>query len=113
MGKRSGSGSRMNSPDHISESLETILWVNFLRSGIRNEKKFGSGMEKIRIRKHPGSATLEQGIVFLLQVICRMLQTVQSFTKANGKTGCWKRKKFAAENVVKVSRYTVANNRLS
>jgi hypothetical protein len=25
MGKKSGSGSRMNNPDHISESLETIF----------------------------------------------------------------------------------------
>ncbi len=28
MGKKSGSGSGMNIPDHISESLETIFWVN-------------------------------------------------------------------------------------
>jgi hypothetical protein len=70
MGKRSGSGSGMNNPDHISKSLETILWVNFLRSGIRNEKKIwirdGKNSDP---GKHPGSATLEQGIVFLLQVI--------------------------------------------
>ncbi len=26
MGKKSGSGSRMNNLDHISESLETIFW---------------------------------------------------------------------------------------
>ncbi len=26
MGKKSGSGSGMNNPDHISESLETIFW---------------------------------------------------------------------------------------
>jgi hypothetical protein len=30
MGKKSGSGSGMNSPDHISESLETIFWVKIL-----------------------------------------------------------------------------------
>jgi hypothetical protein len=35
MGKKSGSGSGMNNPDHISESLETIFWVKIL--------KFGSG----------------------------------------------------------------------
>jgi hypothetical protein len=68
-------GSGMNNPDHISESLETIFWVNILKffdadpgSGmekiwIRDPgwKKFGSGMEKIRIQdreKHPRSATL-------------------------------------------------------
>ncbi len=52
----------MNNPDQISDSLETIFWVNIL-------KFFGT--EKIRIRdpgwktlgsgirdKHPGSATL-------------------------------------------------------
>jgi hypothetical protein len=47
---KSGSGLGMNNPDHISESLETIFWVQilqFLRDG------------KIRIRdKHPGSARL-------------------------------------------------------
>jgi hypothetical protein len=49
----------MNKPDHISESLETISWVKYLNSVMRIRdrknsdpgwKKFGSGMEKIRIR---------------------------------------------------------------
>jgi hypothetical protein len=31
MGKKSGSGSGMNNPDHISESLETIIWVKILK----------------------------------------------------------------------------------
>jgi hypothetical protein len=31
MGKKSGSGSGMNIPDHISESLETIVWVKILQ----------------------------------------------------------------------------------
>jgi hypothetical protein len=33
MGKKSGSGSGMNNPDHISESLEieTIFWVKILK----------------------------------------------------------------------------------
>jgi hypothetical protein len=30
MGKKSRSGSGMNMPDHISESLETIFWVKIL-----------------------------------------------------------------------------------
>jgi hypothetical protein len=51
MGKKSGSGSGMNNPDHISESLKTIFWVKILKffedPGL---KKFGSGIEKIRIR---------------------------------------------------------------
>jgi hypothetical protein len=63
MGKKSGSGSGMNNPDHISESLETVFWVKILifldedpRSGM---EKFGSGMEKILIRdKHPRFATM-------------------------------------------------------
>jgi hypothetical protein len=54
--------SGMNNPNHISESLETILWVKKLKffdadpgSGmekirIRDVKKFVPGMEKIRIR---------------------------------------------------------------
>ncbi len=31
MGKKSGSGSGMNNPDHISESLETIFGVKILK----------------------------------------------------------------------------------
>ncbi len=42
---RSGSG--MNNPDHISESLETIFWVKILHFFDADP---GSGMEKIRIR---------------------------------------------------------------
>jgi hypothetical protein len=46
MGKKSGFGSGMNNPDHISESLETISLMR-----IRNGKNFdpGYGTEKIRI----------------------------------------------------------------
>jgi hypothetical protein len=54
MGKKSGSGSGMNNPDHISESLETIFGVKYFKSlkGIRDGKNSdpGSAMEKIRIR---------------------------------------------------------------
>jgi hypothetical protein len=32
MGKKSGSGSGMNNPDHISESLETIFGLKYLNS---------------------------------------------------------------------------------
>jgi hypothetical protein len=39
MGKKSGSGSGMNIPDHISQSLEKIFWVKVLWCG--------SGMKKI------------------------------------------------------------------
>jgi hypothetical protein len=35
MGKQSGSGSGMNNPDHISESLETIFWFKILKSLMR------------------------------------------------------------------------------
>jgi hypothetical protein len=31
MGKKSGSGSGMNNPDHISESSETTFWVKILK----------------------------------------------------------------------------------
>ncbi len=31
MGKKSESGSGMNKPNHISESLETIFWVEILK----------------------------------------------------------------------------------
>jgi hypothetical protein len=57
MGKKSRSGSGMNIPDHISESLETIFGVKILKffdadadSGIFLTLDPGSGMEKIRIR---------------------------------------------------------------
>ncbi len=55
MSKKSGSGlgSGMNNPNHISESLNS-LWIRD-----PGWKKFGSGMEKIRIRdQHTGSTTL-------------------------------------------------------
>jgi hypothetical protein len=47
MGKKSGSGSGMKTPDHISECLETIFWIKILKFF---EADPGSGMEKIRIR---------------------------------------------------------------
>jgi hypothetical protein len=52
--KKSGSGSGMNNPDHISESIETIFWVlKFFDadpgSGIFLPLDPGSGMEKIRL----------------------------------------------------------------
>jgi hypothetical protein len=54
MGKKSGSG--MNNPNHISESLETFFLVNKLKFFDADP---GSGMEKIRIGdKQPGSAKL-------------------------------------------------------
>ncbi len=46
----------MNSPDHISESLETIFWVRILQSLIRIQ----DGKKRIR-DKYPGSATLAPG----------------------------------------------------
>jgi hypothetical protein len=50
----------MNNLGHISKSLETIFYVKILNFDLDpGWKKFGSGMEKFRIRdKHPESATL-------------------------------------------------------
>jgi hypothetical protein len=46
----------MHNPDHISERLETIVWVKILKFFDADP---GSGMEKIRLwDKHPGSETL-------------------------------------------------------
>jgi hypothetical protein len=52
MRKKSGSGSGMNNPDHISESFKTIFWVKILKFFDVDPgwKNFGSGMEKSRIR---------------------------------------------------------------
>jgi hypothetical protein len=60
---KSGSGSGMNIPYHVSEILETIFWVKktLMRIRIRDLLDTESGMEKLRYRiryKHPGSATL-------------------------------------------------------
>jgi hypothetical protein len=66
----SGSGIRINIPDHMSEGLETIFWVKILTvpyifscgsvSGIRNLFDPGPGMEEIRIRdKHPTTGHTE------------------------------------------------------
>jgi hypothetical protein len=69
MGKKSGSGSGMDNPDHISECLETIFWVKILKFFDADP---GSGMEKIRIRdKHPGSATLVTSDKFQNADSCR------------------------------------------
>jgi hypothetical protein len=58
MGKKSGSRSGMNNPDHSSERLETIFWVKILKYFVADEES-GIGDGNIRIRdKNPGSATL-------------------------------------------------------
>jgi hypothetical protein len=43
MGKKSGCGSGMKKPDHISESLKTIFWVKILKFF---DVDLGSRMEK-------------------------------------------------------------------
>jgi hypothetical protein len=49
-------GSGMNTPDHISESLEIMFWVKILKFFDADP---GSWIENIRIRdKHLGSSTL-------------------------------------------------------
>ncbi len=70
MGKKSGSGFRMNNLDHIFECVGTIFWVKIVKflyadpgSGMEKIqiqiRDQGSGMEKIRIwDKNPRSATL-------------------------------------------------------
>jgi hypothetical protein len=64
MGKKSRSGSGINSPDHIPERLKNnFLSKIYLNSFIRIRNLFDHGYRirdgKIRIRdKHPGSATL-------------------------------------------------------
>ncbi len=60
----------MNNSDHRPESLETIFWVKMLKifdaDPVSGMKKFGSGMEKIRIwDKLPGSAT--QDVTYILR----------------------------------------------
>jgi hypothetical protein len=61
MGKKSRSGSEMNIPNQISESLETMFWIKILNF-LDLDPDPGSGNlfdPRSRIRyKHPGSATL-------------------------------------------------------
>jgi hypothetical protein len=54
MGKKSGSG--MNNPDHISESLKTIFWVKILKFFDVDPgwKKFGCGIRDGK-KSDPGS----------------------------------------------------------
>jgi len=40
MGKKSRSGSGMNNPDHISESLKTIVWVKIFLMRILDLESF-------------------------------------------------------------------------
>jgi hypothetical protein len=47
MGKKSGFGSGMNNPNHISKSLESIFWDKILKFFDMDP---GPGMEKTRIR---------------------------------------------------------------
>ncbi len=65
-GSRSGIRIRDDHLDHISESLETNFWVKilFLFDADSGWKKFGSGMENIRIRdKHIGYAKLKRYVI--------------------------------------------------
>jgi hypothetical protein len=74
MGKKSGSGSGMNNPNHISESIETIfgLKILYLNSWMRIRdpgwKKFGSGLN-ISDPQHCWSSTVKWGnvVTFLAQ----------------------------------------------
>jgi hypothetical protein len=52
MGRKSGSGTGTDSPEHISESLETIFWVKKLKFFDAEPR---SEMEKIRIRDRENS----------------------------------------------------------
>ncbi len=63
MSKKSGPGSGMNNPDHISENLKIIFCVKKPKffDADPGWKKFGSGMENLGsgiLGKHPGSAIL-------------------------------------------------------
>ncbi len=70
IGKKSGSGSEMNTPDHISESLETNSLMRIWDGKIFDPgwEKFGSGIRD----KHPGFETLrvQLGLVLRFQPPC-------------------------------------------
>ena len=63
MGKKSGSGSGMDNPDHISESLETIFGLKILKffDADPGWKKVECGIRD----EHLGSATLTVPTVLL------------------------------------------------
>jgi hypothetical protein len=86
MGKKSGSGSGMNNPDDISESLETIFWVLM---GIRDPgwKKFGSGIN-IPDPQHclNKSANAQQGPESLLDSLGKYVSNICKLV--SNKTEC-------------------------
>jgi hypothetical protein len=61
MGKKSGSGSGMNKPDHISESLETTFWLKIFKffDADPGWKKIGSE-KNIPDPQHTGVAYLKK-----------------------------------------------------
>jgi hypothetical protein len=63
MGKKSGSGSGMNNPDHISESFEKVFWFTIHKffDADPGWKKFGSVIRD----KHPGYATLVRDVSWI------------------------------------------------
>jgi hypothetical protein len=75
MGKKSGSGSGMNHPDHIYETLETIFWVQILKFFDADP---GSGVEIIRsgIRdgknSYPVSGETSQSRKLILFIVIRI-----------------------------------------
>jgi hypothetical protein len=72
MDKKSGSGSGMDNPDHISESLKNnflvkilkffLMWIPDVKNSDTGRKKVGSGIRD----KYPGSATLKQSAYLYL-----------------------------------------------
>jgi hypothetical protein len=74
MGKNSGSGSGMNNPDHISESLEKFFGLKYLNSLMRIGDR-GSGIEKVRIRNTEWNLDLQRlallSIGTVTVMICR------------------------------------------
>ncbi len=69
MGKKSRSGSGMNIPDQISESLETIFWLKILKFFDADPGIFitsDPGRKEFESRMRDGSATLQGGHLLLM-----------------------------------------------
>jgi hypothetical protein len=45
MDKKSGSGSGMNNPNHISERLETYFWVKILKLFDADQRSVGKNLD--------------------------------------------------------------------
>jgi hypothetical protein len=75
MGKKTGFGSGITIPDHISESLETIFWVKILKF-FKADPESGIQDDKIRSRIH------NTGYLIILTFTCTRLRSLKKVVQS-------------------------------